>query len=89
MIRFAGTRIILLLHLRQMIFERQSRKESLRPILGAQSCRFLEDEDLESSCELAAKMGMRIVQIGYNGAPLPQTGRIREQMQDSARQARH
>lgn len=36
-------------------------------ILGAQSCRFLEDEDLESSCELAAKMGMRIVQIGYNG----------------------
>lgn len=43
------------------------RKNKFAVILGAQSCRFLEDEDLYSSCEVAAKMGFRVVQIGYNG----------------------
>lgn len=47
---------------------RRAKKEGkFAAILGAQSCRFLEDEDLESACEIAAKMGMRVIQIGYNG----------------------
>lgn len=35
-------------------------------IIGAQSCRFLEHADLESSAEVFAKAGLRVVQIGYN-----------------------
>ena len=35
-------------------------------IIGAQSCRFIEHTDLEASAEAFARLGMRILQIGYN-----------------------
>ncbi|WP_066457224.1 dipeptidase [Anaerotruncus rubiinfantis] len=35
-------------------------------IIGAQSCRFIEHADLESACEVFAKVGLRVMQIGYN-----------------------
>ncbi len=35
-------------------------------IIGAQSCKFIEHGDLYASCEVFAKMGLRVMQIGYN-----------------------
>nr|WP_325196250.1 membrane dipeptidase [uncultured Oscillibacter sp.] len=35
-------------------------------ILGAQSCKFIEHSDLYASAEVFAKMGLRVLQIGYN-----------------------
>ena len=36
-------------------------------IIGAQSCRFVEHAELETSVEVFAKMGLRVMQLGYNG----------------------
>lgn len=35
-------------------------------IIGAQSCRFMEHGDVESSAEVFSKMGLRVMQLGYN-----------------------
>ncbi len=35
-------------------------------IIGAQSCRFIEHADLNASAEAFARLGMRVLQIGYN-----------------------
>ncbi len=35
-------------------------------ILGAQSCRFIEHTDLYASTEAFARLGLRVLQIGYN-----------------------
>ncbi len=43
-------------------------------ILGAQSCKFLEHSDLYSSAEVCAKMGFRVIQIGYNGRTFASEG---------------
>lgn len=47
---------------------RKAKKEGkFAVILGAQSPKFLEDQDLESACEIFARIGLRVLQIGYNG----------------------
>ncbi len=47
---------------------RKAKKENkIGLIIGSQTARFIEHGELESSVEIFSKMGLRIMQLGYNG----------------------
>lgn len=50
------------------------RENKVGVILGAQTCKFLEHGDVDSAVEVFAKMGMRVIQIGYNGRTFASDG---------------
>ncbi len=45
---------------------RAKRENKKGVIFGAQSCEFIQHDDLDASVEVFAKMGLRVMQIGYN-----------------------
>ena len=46
--------------------ERAKKEGKIAIILGSQNPRFVEHADLDASLEVFARMGMRVIQIGYN-----------------------
>lgn len=64
-IKRAPDKLMLLEKAQDLLIAKKEGKTGV--IIGAQSCDFIQHSDLEGSCEAFSRLGLRVMQIGYNG----------------------